>query len=113
MQTAVDALNEEVSLALNYDSSITDEVLRSINDRLMFFERSFLTDDVRLTGYLAPFFRHTVLAPSKYDHYSGQAFSALKDAIIEKNDEEIKHLSLRFALIISGAAEALYSNPFL
>jgi hypothetical protein len=66
LSTAITALEKQIVLANDYDVSMTDEIVRSINDRLTFFERSFLTDESRLTG-LSPWFKHIVLAPSKYD----------------------------------------------
>ena len=66
LSDAISALEAKIKLANAWDDSISDEDVRAINDRLMFFERSFLTDESRLTG-LSPWFKHIVLAPSKYD----------------------------------------------
>lgn len=70
----------------------------------------FLTDESRLTG-LSPWFKHIVLAPSKYDGYAGVAFGALAGAVQQADWTEAEYLIQRYALIIEGAAKALRDDP--
>jgi len=103
--TAVTAFQQEVTSASNYDEPMTEELIRSINDRMMTFDRSFLSSDPRLTG--RPSFKHVVFTPSKFDSYAGVAFPAIYQAMVANNTAEVAHVAGRIALIIEGAADCI------
>ena len=65
MEESITKFNKEIELAKNYDATITTSKLRSINDRLMKFERSFLVNDKELTG--REWYQHIISAPSKVE----------------------------------------------
>jgi len=99
-------LGAEAQKATNYDESISDDELRSINDRLMLNERNFLSQDPSVVGTVN-WFRHTIFRPSSANSYSGTAFGSLTDLIIQKNYAQATYVMKRIALIINGAAEFL------
>jgi hypothetical protein len=61
---AVENFQQEVEKANNGKPS--EQALRAVNDKIMLFERSFLTDDPALTGG-STWYKHVVYASSKTD----------------------------------------------
>jgi hypothetical protein len=92
-------------------SAASFAALRSVNDRIMLFERSFLTDDPQLTGG-RPWYKHTVYASSGDDWYAGVAFSVLGQAIAQQDWTQVEYLAGRIALVLEGSASTLSQKPF-
>jgi len=101
---AVTKLQNMISLAANHDPSITPEILRFINDRMMLNEQSFITSDTSVMGEIN-WFRHVIFKPSSVNSYEGQAFGSLYDVLATGDWTTSTYIIQRIALMINGAAE--------
>eukprot|EP01114_Cavostelium_apophysatum_P011908 TRINITY_DN2647_c0_g1_i1.p1 TRINITY_DN2647_c0_g1~~TRINITY_DN2647_c0_g1_i1.p1 ORF type:complete len:819 (-),score=164.85 TRINITY_DN2647_c0_g1_i1:36-2357(-) len=100
---AVDSLEAEIVEENSYwDHNNDNEVLSWINDRLMYAERTFLSDDPLLSG--DKYYKHVVYAPSKNNYYGSTAFPALYEMISNK-DAQTQFLIDRLAIHIDAAAD--------
>ena len=112
MKSLVSAV-EQFQQVINQASTGTpsQQFLRSVNDRIMYFERAFLTDDPQLTGG-STWYKHVVYASSTTDWYSGVSFGPLVDAINLQQWEQAEYLVGRISLILDNAASTLSNKPF-
>ncbi|ORZ25379.1 hypothetical protein BCR42DRAFT_340415 [Absidia repens] len=80
------------------------ERLNKANKRLTYFERGFI-DPEGITS--RPWFKHVVYAPSLWKGYDSQTFSAIAEAVDEKDDQLLKYSVERAIKQIYEASDKL------
>jgi N-acetylated-alpha-linked acidic dipeptidase len=101
-QTAA-AVSSEAAALLRTDQP-TIYQLRSINDRMMFFERAFISDRGTAGRLL---YKHLIYAPSPGDNYAGLNLPTIHEAIAHGDWAEAKFQILLTSQFVDGATELL------
>lgn len=104
-QTAANALDAEIRLLLAEPSPSAAQ-LRSINDRLIFTERTFINFPRSGRGW----YSHALFSPGRYDSYSSDAFPVLTDAIHDRDWNEVAFQIKMLTTILISASETLSSS---
>jgi len=103
-----DSTSAFLSVATNieeFKAKVLDPTtLRSLNNRLMLLERSFI-DPRGVLNQLDV--RHIVYAPNPYNSYGGQAFASLEDAIRKRDPKAISFQIGYISVFIQKASEYL------
>ena len=118
MNTSAISINKEISDYKEWESGIKRQEdlfvnslkLRSINDRLMNVDKSFLTDQFLMTD--SQFYRHILYSLSDDDSYSSDLMPALLNQLSAGNTSQAQFLIKRYATVFKGVAYSL-SDQFI
>ncbi|CAM0140747.1 unnamed protein product [Umbelopsis sp. WA50703] len=109
LKAAIDKFEEAAKLldaqAAAADKTIDStrlDVIKSVNNRLAFFERQFI-DPQGISG--REWFKHVVIAPGLWTGYAAQTFPAIVEALDSDNTTAIAYTEERAAFHIEKAAD--------